>query len=191
MRRAISARISIATVTLALAGVVAGCADDPSAAYFSSTPPPVGGPPVAALEVPTVALPTPTPGVSVAMPNPKLTPGVVADSDVVSVCSQPRQPTPALSVGVEDAVLTEYGIPITTLVLASYHFNYLIPLDLGGANAIANIWPISVNKTIGYFQKQQLDGKLRSMVCYSQIQLVPTQQLLAQDWYALYVQYIG
>jgi hypothetical protein len=183
-------------VSLLLAAAVAtliltSCANDPSAAYFSTTPPSNGEPVVAAPKAVVVALPSSTATVTVAKPNPTLTPGAVSATNVVSVCSQPPSPTPTLSTAEQDAILTAYGININNGVLAVYQFDWLIPLDLGGANTEANIWPIDANKTIGYLQKDQLDGKLRSLVCNSRIQLVQTQQLLASDWYAMYLQYFG
>jgi len=74
------------------------------------------------------------------LPDPALTPGAVRTMDAGDVCidrrtrqyrhwSRPR----------DDRILAEYGLPPG--LHPSYEVDHLIPLDLGGADVDANLWP--------------------------------------------------
>jgi hypothetical protein len=83
-------------------------------------------------------------------------------------------------------VLSDYGIPADRY--ADYGLDYLVPLNLGGASEMANLWPVPVND-VGFHEKERLNYKLRLVVCRGELPLDQAQQQIAQDWYSLWVKY--
>jgi hypothetical protein len=84
-------------------------------------------------------------------------------------------------------------------VFAAYHVDYalhggyeldhLIPLELGGDNAAANLWPEPLDGAGGAKIKDKLENKLHALVCSGQVALTEAQQAIAGDWYAASVKY--
>jgi hypothetical protein len=72
----------------------------------------------------------------------------------------------------------------------AYALDYLIPLNLGGAPVLDNLWPAATTG-IGFHEKQQLDQHLRAMVCRGQLTLATAQHDIVTDWYALWLAYNG
>jgi hypothetical protein len=174
----------------AAAILVAGCgsAGDPSAAYF----PAKASAPSSGIAVTSGAGPAtrnPLLGVSgkVARPKPELTPGAVSLTDINKVCQLPKHVAVQISITDQQAAYSRYGI-VYPQGTAKYKLDYLIPLQLGGAATLANIWPASV-RGIGYQQKQQLNFRLRKVVCDGEVPLDRAQQLVASDWYSAWLQY--
>ena len=121
---------------------------------------------------------------AVSRPNPTLTPGAIATRSTADVCAMPHtgQAIPAY---VGKVVASEYGLVFDPV---RYDMDYLVPLDLGGANVYANIWP-AATKGIGFHQKEQLNSRLRDLVCRGTLTLDDVQTTLESDWYTLYLRY--
>src|SRR5262249_31667040 len=68
--------------------------------------------------------------------------------------------------------------------------DHLIPLELGGSNAIKNLWPEPADPTPGFHQKDALENKLHALVCAGSLDLATAQQAIAANWYSAYVQYV-
>jgi hypothetical protein len=122
----------------------------------------------------------------VARPTPYLTPGVVAVRDATAVCQQPKRTRAPIPYAQQLSVLGEYRIPVQSA--GNYGLDYLVPLQLGGAAVLRNIWPVPLNG-VGFHEKEQLNYRLRLLVCQGGIQLGDAQQQIARDWYALWVKY--
>lgn len=169
---------------------VAACGEvaDPSAQYFPVTRP------TAAPGAPLLAVGPDSGGGSafapatgaVSRPKPGLTPGVVAITSTAQVCALPHtgQAVPAY---VGKAISAEYGLVFNPV---KYDMDYLVPLELGGANTSANIWPVATSG-VGFHQKEQLNSRLRDLVCHGTLTLNYVQTTLETDWYALYLRYGG
>ena len=179
-------RLLLGTVLVAL---VAGCgpsAADPSAPYFPATRP------AAATTAPVDPSATLAPARAVAAsgpvarPNPTLTPGVVALTDAAAVCQQPKRVRTPLPFVEQQAVLAAYGV--TGQQAHKYGLDYLVPLQLGGSAVSANLWPAAV-KGVGYHEKQQLNARLRILVCRGEVPLRDAQRDIAADWYAEWLRY--
>lgn len=170
--------------------VAAGCgsgpkaASDPSAKYFSSTPQRTVAPTPSA--VPTGAPLAAAASGPVARPDPNLTPGVVGMIDVNAVCQQDSRVRAQIPFATQVQVYAEYGIPYSAS--ANYGLDYLIPLQIGGAAVPANLWAAPING-IGFHQKEQLNFKLRAVVCQGQLPLAQAQQQVASDWYSVWLKY--
>jgi hypothetical protein len=159
---------------------------DPSAPYFPTSRP---TPPAAPAVDPAAGLPVQratTASGPVARPNPRLTPGVVASHDAVAVCQQPKRTRAAIPFSQQQLIFQAYGIPAQDT--HKYALDYLVPLQLGGSTANANLWP-AATRGIGYHEKQQLNARLRILVCRGELDLAQTQQSIASDWYTAWLRY--
>lgn len=68
-----------------------------------------------------------------------------------------------------------YGLPSGT----TSELDHLVPLELGGANDAANLWP-----EVGPVPnaKDSVENALKKAVCDGQIRLAPAQRAIARDW---------
>lgn len=140
-------------------------------------------------------VPTPTPTsapAGVALPNARLTPGEAFPTATVSqIC------TPGYSSGVRHVehqqyveVYAAYGVPYPEPT-GTYELDHLIPLELGGDNSDANLWPEAASPAPGFHQKDDLENRMHDLVCAGQLDLHEAQREIASNWYAAYVRYVG
>jgi hypothetical protein len=89
---------------------------------------------------------------------------------------------------VKRQVYAEYGI--TSHPRGTYEIDHLISLELGGSNAIKNLWPESY-KTSPWnaHVKDALENELHRQVCAGQLDLKTAQHDIATDWIAAYKRY--
>jgi hypothetical protein len=158
----------------------------------SSTP--TGTPaPTATLKPAVTPLPVrSTVPAGVALPNPRLTPGgTFAGVTAAEVCTSGwatahRHVTAAQY----HEVYGEYGIRYPE-PFGAYELDHLIPLELGGDNANANLWPEPASPTPGFHQKDDLENALHDRVCGGSLSLAAAQHDIASNWFAAYVRYVG
>jgi hypothetical protein len=113
------------------------------------------------------------------LPDPACTPGAVfAGATAARIC------TPGYAGSVRDvpeslkqAVYAEYGIEEHTP--GSYEVDHLVPLELGGSNSIANLWP---EVSPGYHAKDAVENALHDAVCARSVALGAAQRTIARDW---------
>jgi hypothetical protein len=82
------------------------------------------------------------------------------------------------------AVFAESGI--VAYSPGQYEIDHLISLELGGSNAIANLWPEAALPKPGLHQKDALENRLRGLVCSGDMPLAKAQRLIATNWLAAY-----
>jgi len=173
-----------------LAALTVSCAPtesgDPSAPYFPTSRPTAPATPVVDPAATLPAAAGVAPRGPVARPNPTLTPGVVAVRDVTAICQQPKRTRAAIPFAQQQAIFNEYGISAQDS--HKYGLDYLVPLQLGGATVNANLWPAAM-RGIGFHEKQQLNARLRILVCRGEMPLAQAQQGIAADWYVLWLRY--
>jgi hypothetical protein len=87
-------------------------------------------------------------------------------------------------------VYAAYGVPYPERS-GTYELDHLIPLELGGDNENANLWPEPASPTPGFHQKDALEDALHGLVCSGQLMLGAAQQDIATNWYAAYRQYVA
>jgi hypothetical protein len=73
------------------------------------------------------------------------------------------------------------GQPLSTIEL-----DHLIPLELGGASDVANLWPEPWNGDANAHMKDAVENFLNREVCRGTIALVEAQRQIATDWLAVY-----
>jgi hypothetical protein len=139
----------------------------------------------------------------------------------------PLAPDPALTPGVADPAVTQANIDTTICVpgytarvrnvpasekhavFAEYHIDphgpgapfevdHLISLELGGANAIGNLWPQSYRPPplpappwINAHGKDRLENALHALVCAHRLPLADAQRAIATDWEAAFDKYVN
>jgi hypothetical protein len=87
-------------------------------------------------------------------------------------------------------VYAAYGVPYPEPA-GTYELDHLIPLELGGDNSDANLWPEPASPAPGFHQKDGLENRMHALVCSGQLALGEAQQEIASDWYAAYRRYLG
>lgn len=121
-----------------------------------------------------------------ALPDPACTPGgVFASATTQQICtigytSQVRN----VSSAVKSQVYSEYGI--ASHEPGQYEVDHLIPLELGGSNSIANLWPEPASPSPGFHEKDQVEDYLHQQVCDGKISLPEAQARIAHDWLTVY-----
>lgn len=125
------------------------------------------------------------------LPDPTLTPGVALDVTAKEVCV-PGYATKTRNVpsSVKRKAYLEYGIP--THRPGEYEVDHLISLQLGGSNALANLWPQSFEtQPWNAHTKDRLESELHRLVCDGRMSLVDAQREIAGDWVAAYRRRFG
>ncbi|MDE2185122.1 MAG: HNH endonuclease, partial [Alphaproteobacteria bacterium] len=64
----------------------------------------------------------------------------------------------------------------------AYEVDHLIPLELGGANDIANLFPEAAKPTPGFHEKDLVENYLHQKVCDGEVALAYAQQQIATNW---------
>jgi hypothetical protein len=68
--------------------------------------------------------------------------------------------------------------------------DHIIPLELGGSNDIANLFPEKLHAAPGY-RLTRLENKLHQLVCAGRYYLRSSQHEIARNWQRLYKQVYG
>src|SRR5665213_2478385 len=121
----------------------------------------------------------------------RVTPGVTFHVSVATICrsgySSSVRDVPESE---KNQVYAEYGI--THHTTGQYEIDHLISLELGGSNAIGNLWPELNDHPRGYLNsKDILENRLHALLCTGQIGLHSVQALIASNWVSAYRQFLG
>jgi hypothetical protein len=123
------------------------------------------------------------------MPNLALTPGVALNVGVSRICVS-GYATSARDVSDSEKaqVYARYHI---TWVPYQHEVDHLISLELGGSNAIGNLWPEPYAGRWGARTKDALENRMHDLVCSGQLSLPSAQHQEATNWVAAYRRYVG
>ncbi len=116
------------------------------------------------------------------VPDPALTPGAVfAGVTVAQICT-PGYATSVRSVSASEKrqVYAEYGV---VDVAGAHEVDHLISLELGGSNAITNLWPEPYAGPYGAHAKDAVENYLHAQVCAGRIALADAQRGIATRWW--------
>lgn len=83
------------------------------------------------------------------------------------------------------AVEAEYGMRARSYG-RTIEIDRIVPLELGGSNGIANLFPEPGSGAANYHVKDTLENQLHAMVCNGSLSLRTAQREIASDWQALY-----
>jgi len=114
------------------------------------------------------------------LPDPKCTPGAVLTTSVADVCSPDWASSHRehFTKAQREAAYARYGI-VTTDPAAYGEYDHLIPLELGGSNATANLWP---EKGAIPNPKDKVEDALHDAVCSGHASLTAAQHAIAVNW---------
>jgi hypothetical protein len=120
-----------------------------------------------------------------ALPDPVCTPGAIFPVTKEQVC----KPGYARSVrnvptSVKAAVFLSYGI--RSHRTGEWEVDHLISLELGGSNAIMNLWPEAAKPVPGFHEKDKVENYLHAQVCSGKMTLAEAQREIATNWLAVY-----
>jgi hypothetical protein len=125
---------------------------------------------------------------AVSIPNSSLTPGVTVFVDQRNVCSWSAPKNRTVPASLQRQVLEEYGVGRAEA--RAYEVDYLITPALGGADDIRNLWPQSYSSTVWNARvKDELEDRLRDMVCAGELDLATAQREISSNWIAAYKKY--
>jgi hypothetical protein len=87
-------------------------------------------------------------------------------------------------------VYAEYGIARHRF--DQYEVDHLVPLELGGDNVLANLWPEPDDFPPGYLNsKDLLEDRLRDLVCDHRVALSAARHSIATNWVLTYHDVLG
>lgn len=124
------------------------------------------------------------------LPNHKLTPGVVLPVTTAQICVPGYAgDTRNVSQATKMQVFKEYHLVPTP---HEFEVDHLISLELGGSNAIGNLWPQSyLTHPWNAHVKDKLEDHLHSVVCKGDVPLTTAQHALRTNWIDAYKKYVG
>jgi hypothetical protein len=118
-------------------------------------------------------------------PNPALTPGDVLAVTNVDVCA------PGYASGVRDVSAKEKAMVFQRYGLADvagmYEVDHFISLELGGSNAVENLWPEPYAPPPGAKEKDRVENFLHAQVCSGKMTLRDAQEAIRTDWYRIFL----
>jgi hypothetical protein len=123
-------------------------------------------------------------------PRPTLTPGAVTTVNAADVCGAKIDKNALLAIpaSVKEEVFREYGI--STARPQNFEVDFLITPELGGSSDIRNLWPEPYRAPVwNAHVKDQLEDRLRDMVCSGEIDLSTAQRDISTDWIVAYKKY--
>ena len=121
------------------------------------------------------------------LPDPIMTPGAVdlaATREVV--CNGTTRTRRHVSATMKAEVLAAYNIPDAASPF--YEIDHLVPLAIGGANTVANLWPQPWAEAV---QKDVLEVELQRRVCHGLLSQTEAQREVADDWTVAYGRHVG
>lgn len=122
------------------------------------------------------------------LPDKDCTPGNIDPTLTVTVICNPNWSTSQVrNVGVSEKrqAYEEYGLTYPQ-GKGAYEADHLIPLELGGANDISNMWPEAANPVPGFHEKDIVENYLHERVCHGEESLGQAQQDIATNWLVVY-----
>jgi|CZKU01.1.fsa_nt_gi hypothetical protein len=115
------------------------------------------------------------------LPDPTCTPGAVMTTDLAVICGQSTQPRRNVPASVHREAFTDYGYAYPQ-ARGAFEVDHLIPLELGGDNIIANLWPEPAEPHPGFHEKDRVENYLHRQVCSGAMSLADAQRQIATDW---------
>lgn len=120
-------------------------------------------------------------------PNSVMTPGEVITTDLSIICQRGYSKSVRKTTrDMKNKVYNLYGIKKHK----HYKIDHLVPLCIGGADSIKNIWPSNFDvEKHNANAKDRLELKILHMVCERKMDIRKGQMLFMSDWTAAYDSY--
>jgi hypothetical protein len=115
------------------------------------------------------------------LPDPKLTPGKVARN---------AKDRSGITEETERKVFARYRIPWRRRL--EFKIDHLVPLELGGADTIDNLWPQNLRiKPYNAQRKELLTERLLAGIASGEMTLEQAQEEIRADWISCFVDRLG
>lgn len=115
------------------------------------------------------------------LPNPKLTPGKIARND---------KDRNGVTEEMERHLFDRYHILWRRR--PEFKVDHLIPLELGGADVMDNLWPQSLSaRPYSVERKELLTRHLLARIAAGKMTLAQAQKEISEDWISCFVEYLG
>jgi hypothetical protein len=115
------------------------------------------------------------------VPNTKWTPGRVAMRD---------KDRGGVTLKMERKVFARYRLPWSRR--AEFKIDHLIPVELGGADTIDNLWPQSLRaKPYDADRKELLTEMLLARIRAGQMTIIQAQEQISRDWIDAFIDHLG
>ena len=115
------------------------------------------------------------------VPNSKRTPGRVAKRD---------KDRGGVTLAMEKKVFARYRLPWSRR--AEFKIDHLIPVELGGADTVDNLWPQSLRaKPYGADRKELLTEMLLARIRAGQMTIAQAQEQISRDWIDAFIDHLG
>jgi len=88
------------------------------------------------------------------------------------------------------AVEREYGMAAKYYGY-SIEIDHIVPLELGGSNAIGNLFPEPGRGHASYHAKDALENRAKALVCEGRLSLATARRSFATNWETLYRRLFG
>jgi hypothetical protein len=123
------------------------------------------------------------------LPESRLTPGATRPISTSQACTPgPSDQMATIPLAVRQAVFHEYGMDGSPA--RAYEVDHLITPELGGTDDIRNLWPEPYATTEWNAKvKDELEDRLRQLVCEGKLDLPTAQRDIASNWIAAYQKY--
>jgi hypothetical protein len=120
------------------------------------------------------------------LPDHECTPGAVMGLTVEEICSTTTGPRRNVTEATKKQVFAEYSLS-SPQARGAFEVDHFIPLELGGSNDVANLWPEPANPAPGFHQKDLLENFLHKQVCTAKtMTLAEAQRIIATDWLSFF-----
>ena len=167
----------------------AGSAPTTTSTTPTTTPTPTYTIPTALTSTTTTTTPSAPPSLCSAnggLPDRNCTPGAAfANVTAAQVCKRGYAGRVRhVPESVKREVYAHYGI--TSHSPGQYEVDHLVSLELGGSNAIKNLWPEAAEPRPGFHEKDKVENYLHARVCRGQMTLRRAQRLIATNWLSVY-----
>lgn len=124
------------------------------------------------------------------VPDDGLTPGEIATTDATEVCVPGYARSMRHTSGrIKAMAYRQYGIDRRS---GHFEIDHRVPLELGGADTEANLWPESYDtEPWNAHVKDRLEERLHAMVCNGELSLPDAQSAFLGNWTDAYRRYLG
>lgn len=127
---------------------------------------------------------------AVYLPDGGISPGAIRTSDEKQICGKKFRTAPYRKTtdSTKKKVYAEYGVePNKGICKGGCEVDHRVPLELGGEDAIENLWPQPSEPAPGFHQKDILENYLKHAVCIEKtMTLAQAQKALLGDWFEAY-----
>jgi hypothetical protein len=120
-----------------------------------------------------------------AFPDADCTPGGVMGITQEEICATSTKGRRHVTEQTKKQVFAAYGVSYPASS-GAYEVDHFIPLELGGSNDVANLWPELAKPVPGFHEKDRVETHLHDQVCKAGMDLAEAQRTIVKDWLSYY-----